>query len=224
MEGCSLVGSYKLKNKLIYNVLCTLLITIACFAIISILTAKDSFSNSTEELWDGVSVSSSFSAGNGTEENPYVISNGREFAYFKKIIEESNSIYASKYYVLGNNINLDNHEWIAIGNSSTNVFKGYFDGCGYTIKNLKINSSQVIDDVAYYGIFSIIDGASIVNLNIDNLIITPSNIDTNYRVGTLSAEVKTSGKVSNISIYNSKIDLSNVEEKDSNKIGGLCRY
>ena len=219
-----MVGSYKLKNKLIYNVLCTLLITIACFAIISILTAKNSFSNSTEELWDGVSIASSFSAGNGTEENPYVISNGREFAYFKKIIEESNSIYASKYYVLGNNINLDNHEWIAIGNSSTNVFKGYFDGCGYTIKNLKINSSQIIDDAAYYGIFSIVDGASIVNLNIDNLIVTPSNVDTNYRVGTLSAEVKTGGKVSNISIYNSKIDLSNVEEKDGNKIGGLFTY
>lgn len=215
-----MVRSNSLKNKLIYNVICTLLIAIACFGIINVLTAKNSFSNSVEVLWDGVSVASSFSAGNGTEENPYLISTGDEFAYFKQLIEGSYSdIYNDKYYALSNNINLDNHEWVAIG-TGDNVFKGHFDGKGFVIKNAKIVTGQIIDNYDYYGLFSIIDGASIVNLNLENIVVNPSNSNNLYKIGTVVSEV-INGEISNISVYKSGLDLGNILENSSNMIGGF---
>lgn len=218
-----MVRRIKLKNKLLFNITCALLVLIACFGIISILTAKNSFSNNTEVKWDGVTIASSFSLGNGTLENPYLISNGEELAYFKQLIESSKSdAYNDKYYALSNNIDLDNHEWISIGNSDSNIFKGYFDGRGYTIKNLKIISPQGINGHDYYGFFSIIDGASIVNLNFDNLIVAPNNSKNLHVVSTVVGDARTSGKISNISIYNSSIDVSNVEENENNKIGGFA--
>lgn len=211
------------KNKLFFSIVCTLIILFACFSIISILTSKNSFSNNTEVKWDGVTIASSFSLGNGTEDNPYLISNGEELAFFKELIEGTNSaIYNDKYYALSNNINLDNHEWIAMGNSLDNLFKGHFDGAGYTIKNVKVINPQVIDGVDYYGLFSIVDSGSIVNLNIDNLIVMPNSSTNLYKVGSLVADIKTSSEVSNISIYNSTIDLSNVLENENNMIGGLA--
>ena len=87
-------------------------------------------------------LSSSFSSGNGTVDNPYIISTGEELSYFKSLIEGNNSdVYNDKYYALGSDINLDNHEWIAIGNS-LGQFKCYFDGRGFTIKNIKTFLSE----------------------------------------------------------------------------------
>ncbi len=217
-----MVRRNRIKNKLIFSVICTLLVLMASFGLISILTAKNSFSNDTEVRWDGVTIASSFSLGNGTIENPYLISNGEELAYFKQVIE-SNSIYSDKYYALSNNINLDNHEWIAIGNRD-NIFKGHFDGRGYTIKNIKNINGQVINGYDYYGLFSITDGASIINLNIDNLIVNPSSSNNLYKIGTVVSEIRDFSKISNISIYNSSIDLDNTLENKDNMIGGFSAY
>ena len=214
--------SDSVKSRLIYRFVCTLFIAIACFGIINILTSKDSYSNSTEILWDGVSVSSSFSSGNGTVDNPYIISTGEELSYFKSLIEGNNSdIYNDKYYALGSDINLDNHEWIAIGNS-LGQFKGYFDGRGFTIKNIKMVNSQVIDNFNYYGLFSIVDGATIINLNVENILINPNSSDKLYRIGSLVGDAINGGEISNISITNSHIDLTDVLENKDNMIGGFA--
>ena len=69
MEGCSLVRSNELKNKLIYKIICTIFIAVTCFGIIDILTSKDSYSNSVEVLWDGTTISTSFSSGNGSSKS-----------------------------------------------------------------------------------------------------------------------------------------------------------
>lgn len=220
MEGFALAGSRRIKNKLIFNISCTLIVLIACFGIISLLTAKNSFSNDTEDKWDGVTVASSFSAGNGDKDNPYIINNGAELAYFKYLIEGENSnIYNNKYYELGQNINLDNHEWSPIGNN--NYFKGNFNGNGYSIKNAKIVDGVVIDNYVYYGFFSRVGDAFLKNINFNNIVVSPNSSTSVYKIGSIVGEVMDSSVLANISISNSKMDLGNITNDKDNAIGGV---
>ena len=218
MEGFALAGSRKINNKLIFYIFYTLIILIACFSIISLLTAKNSFSNDPEEKWDGVTVASSFSAGNGTLDNPYIIKSGAEFAYFKKLIEGENAnLYNDKYYKLGSSINFDSHEIEAIAG----VFSGVFDGDGYTLKNIKIINSSVIDNYNYYGIFSIVENGEFINTNLNNIVVSPSSSTLNYRLGTIAGAVKGKSNISNISITTSIIDLRNITESADNILAGV---
>ena len=220
MEGFALAGSRRIKNKLIFNISCTLIVLIACFGIISLLTAKNSFSNDTEDKWDGVTVASSFSAGNGDKDNPYIINNGAVLAYFKYLIEcENSNIYNSKYYELGQNINLDNHEWSPIGNN--NYFKGNFNGNGYSIKNAKIVDGVVIDNYVYYGFFSRVGDAFLKNINFNNIVVSPNSSTSVYKIGSIVGEVMDSSVLANISISNSKMDLGNITNDKDNAIGGV---
>ena len=54
--------------------------------------------------WDG-SVASSYSGGSGTEIDPYIISNGREFAYFAEQLKYTD--YSNVYFELSNDIVLN---------------------------------------------------------------------------------------------------------------------
>ena len=62
--------------------------------------------------------------------------------------------YAGYTVKLLDDINLNNVEWAPIGNSS-NAFSGVFDGQGYTISNLKVNSAS-----GYAGLFGNVTGTA----------------------------------------------------------------
>jgi hypothetical protein len=53
------------------------------------------------QTWDG-SVAASYGGGNGTEDDPYIISSASELAFFSKELETTN--YEGKYFKLGNDI------------------------------------------------------------------------------------------------------------------------
>ena len=74
------------------------------------------FSYAELEKWDGKTIADSFSSGNGTEENPYVIHNAEEFMYFKSLIEgESYTSYQDLYYELDSNIDFNGYEITPVG-------------------------------------------------------------------------------------------------------------
>ncbi len=113
----------------------------------------DKFTASVENPWDG-STKESFADGNGTENQPYLISNAAELVYFAKLVNEGNT-FEGKYVELTANINLNNIEFTPIGmgnstttdesqwTSSTVYFNGIFDGKGHIISNLNINKPEV---------------------------------------------------------------------------------
>ena len=88
------------------------------------------------EKWDG-SRATAFAGGTGTSSNPYIIKTGGQLALMAS--------YSDKYFVLANNIDLNNNNWKPF------EFKGTFDGKGYTLSNLYISRS---DD--RQGLFSIL--------------------------------------------------------------------
>ena len=79
----------------------------------------------------------------------------------------SGTSYAGQMVQLIRNIDLNNEEWTPIG-TSTNRFKGHFNGNGNTISNLLINmpnSSEV-------GLFGVIEQAIIENITLENVNVT----------------------------------------------------
>ncbi len=114
----------------------------------------DKFTASVENPWDGNANAESFADGNGTESQPYLISNAAELVYFAKLVNEGNT-FEGKYVELTNNINLNNIDFTPIGmgnstvsdeskwTSSTVYFNGTFDGKGHIISNISINKPEV---------------------------------------------------------------------------------
>lgn len=83
----------------------------------------------------------SFFQGNGTKENPYKIFDMDDL---KKLREEVNKgeIFAGVYFQQQGDIDLKNEKWIPIANKESTVFYGNYDGNGYHLKNVKINSKE----------------------------------------------------------------------------------
>ena len=110
-----------------------------------------------------------------------VISSPDELIAFRNSVNNGND-YAGRTVVLGDNIDLSlqNINWTPIGTGTRsgsgytgNAFKGKFDGRGFTISGLTIDatvSGDNVDDA--YGLFGVIDGATVTNLTLANVHIT----------------------------------------------------
>jgi len=109
-------------------------------------TVNQTYEAKVSSLWDG-SVAVSFHGGDGTEENPYVIFDGSEYAYFVQEINNGNT-FDRQYIILTSDINL-NGLTISTAGDDANPFLGHFNGNGHIIKNGVVSST----DNQYCGVF-----------------------------------------------------------------------
>lgn len=188
----------KIKNRMLLNVIVLLFVAITTYTIYLVFNSTSSLSEPVTYIWDGTSVSSDFSGGNGTINNPYLIKTGNDFAYFQKVMEEYPDIYNSAYYTLVSDINLGQHEI-----SPISEFKGVFDGNGYSIMSFNLKNNYVDNKENYYGLFTSLENATIKNLNINDVKLISNPSDTLTYLGVLS------GKISNSNVWN--ISIFNVE-------------
>ncbi len=107
-------------------------------------------------------------SGSGTESDPYVIANAVQLQWLATSVDNGNS-FQGEYVVLGADIDLSSIEsWNPIGveNESENIFRGTFDGKGYSIKGLTINAAPT-SGVGNYGLFSTLGNQAVVkNVNV----------------------------------------------------------
>ena len=81
----------KKNQKYLVFIITVLFLGLSFFTIKMVI---DKFSFGLDDgAWDGVSVANSFAGGNGSEENPYLITTPDEFIYFKTLIEGENSSF-----------------------------------------------------------------------------------------------------------------------------------
>ena len=150
-----------------------LLVGMLAILIFLLFLYKETFSEkTTSSIWDG-SVASSFSGGNGTSDNPYIINSGSELAYFFKLINSDNSsAYFNKYYEISNNINLNGKEFFFA--NANKQFSGSLNGGGYTISNFKISKyyTNVEGSTASFSLLSSLYNANIKNINFKDIIFT----------------------------------------------------
>lgn len=133
--------------------------------------------------------------GEGTEESPYLINNIDDLKAFRDNVNSGIS-YKGQYIKLMNDIDLDQEEWIPIGNK-TKKFEGYFDGNNKTISNILVSGNN-----DYAGFFGYIKGngmtqnsvPTVQNLTLDNV-----SVSGDYFVGGLTGQGYTC-KVANVTV------------------------
>ncbi|MEY8354712.1 hypothetical protein AALB39_15325 [Lachnospiraceae bacterium 54-53] len=195
-------------------------------------------SSSLGDIWDAWSGKTSFEflsggQGEGSEEKPYLIKNREqlmglsELAAMGMMVPEAEGAsyagdYSGCYFALGGNIDLQGVDWIPIGfyrdssERAGNVpypFSGYFDGKGYTIKNLKLTSFAGYDNV---GLFGAVTGAVIYDLTI---ILDSSEIKGNDRIGVLAGYAEDS-EIRNVTVKNAYIRSTGVSGGIAGEISG----
>ena len=155
------------------------------------------------EIWDGT-VADSFAGGDGSEDNPYLISNGKELALLSKKSSENESTLGVFYKLTAdiylNDISAyDNWGEVAPENVWTPIknFSGYFNGNDHSIKGMYINK-----DSNYAGLFANIDnyGSFYTDAKWDKLPTVVESLDLSYvyiqssagYVGSLAGHVGTS--------------------------------
>ena len=90
----------------------------------------------------------------------------------------SGTSYAGKTVKLTADLDLQGEDWFPIGYNTMasypgTAFKGDFDGCNYTISNLKVKSSE--PEYATAGLFGSIASGSIKNLTLKNVDVTSTH-------------------------------------------------
>ena len=130
---------------------------------------------SAQAVWDG-SVATSFAGGSGTQDDPYLISNGAELAYLAQITNEDadGSLTRDKYFKLTADIVLNRdvlnddftlngipaNVWQPIGEPNHKFF-GNFDGGKHRIYGPYMPNPQQLN---YNGVIGFCDGATIHDL------------------------------------------------------------
>lgn len=124
----------------------------------------------------------SWTRGNGTESNPYLIENAEQLVYLSLKVNETttqNPYYTenrfeNKYFKIVNDINMNNIVFESIGKSTNFKFLGNLDGNSKTISNLKINSTSETEAT---GLFGYVEG------NFKNIILSNCDITGVNNVG-----------------------------------------
>ena len=129
--------------------------TTAEIAVDDVTTVTSEFNP--QNTWDGSTIATGFSWGEGTIDKPYLIADGSELAYLAKQVN-SGTTYEGNYFQLASDIDLGNNEWTPIG-TTENSFRGNLDGAGHTIAYAEITVSNLPDQTyESYGIFGSIGG------------------------------------------------------------------
>ncbi len=167
-----------------------------------------------------------YAGGDGSEESPYEINDAEQLLYFSQTVNAGTD--AGAYYKLTANIDLNGTSWTPVGFHSsttgyTTVFSGNFDGNGYTISNVTINSAST----SYVGFFGFLYNATVKNLTLDNVTIDIyGDTKTEYYVGALAGRVVSMGALSYSEISNCNITNSSITATANETIyaGGICGF
>lgn len=172
-----------------------------------------------------------FSGGEGTEEDPYLIKNKEQFALIDNDLDAS--------YLLMNDIDFNSLELNPSG-SIKDEFNGILNGNNYTIKNLIINSkgyeSDKSEDVSMGLFSSISEKGSVCNIKFDSVnFIAKTAFDSihaekaNGEINNMSFGLITgmnNGIISNITISDCNIEVVRTNENKNRQInlyvGGIC--
>ena len=127
--------------------------------------------------YDMADPSAIFAGGNGTENDPYLISNAKQLRTFAAAINEDEH-FNGEYIALTEDIDLSDAAWMPAGSAGAHYFSGFFDGQGHRITGMTIGSESAPVDYVAAGLFSSADGAVIRNLAIEDAAIYTKRTDS----------------------------------------------
>ena len=94
-----------------------------------------------------VSVTVNFTTqqGDGSEENPYVISTAEEWEAFAKNVNDNHKSYEGEFVMLGGDFEVSTFQCLGTNIGFSNAFKGTFDGNGHTLTCVYPPFTRVMD-------------------------------------------------------------------------------
>lgn len=192
--------------------------------------------------WSG-SRAERFAVGSGTGTDPYIIGTPEELALLADNINSGSTTYEGEYFKLNADIDLGGLPWEPIGNYVTKkeIFKGHFDGAGFTVSGLKV---EVATD--YAGLFGRIESATVENLHVKGALVSgakyvgavisygvkstnifncTSDVElvTGYVVGGIVGRIQSIGESGEYNQIKACFSSSNLRtiDKDSVFVGGI---
>lgn len=193
-----------------------------------------------------------YARGEGTKEEPFIISTDLELAKLAKDVNTGSSkvMKSGEYFKLTKDIDLKHGIWTPIGSTkctkgnSDRYFSGIFDGDGHTIRNMHIEWDNETGKEASWGLFTRLYGnpentrspkleeyATVTNLVIENAQVEkkkgyiPQGTSV-IKIGMVASDLTQFAEISNIIIRNSKI-TDNGEKyvsKSNYRVGGIVGY
>ena len=133
----------------------------------------------------------------------YSISTGDELSLFAKYVNAGKLTEGVTFYMTSD-IKLNNVVWTPIGSKVTTAFKGVFDGCGYAVLKLTVDSQE--NDQALFGYVSG-SAAEIKNLGVE---------------GTLNGHTNAAGIVANLNGAKIANSWNAVDVTGTYNVGGVA--
>lgn len=112
-------------------------------------------------------------------------------------------------------IDLNNAAWTPIGQTGATEFKGNFNGMGYTISNLNIDSSAQTGANYSSGLFGWIEIHSTTYSVIENVKIDGATVKGNHNCGVIAGYVTGKAKLQNCEVSNATVTC-NVANNEAN--------
>ena len=137
--------------------------------------------------FDIVVPDSSFSQGNGSQDNPFVINSEADLNKMR--------CYQDKYFVLGQNITLQN-DWLPIRYQDSSHWRGSLDGRGFSISGLR----AIYPSSSFVGLFSRIESSYIQNLTLIN----PA-VQGGTEVGSLVGNSRNGTKIQRVTVQGAQV-------------------
>ena len=169
-------------------------------------------SNNTTVIADGLTM----------VDDVYSISNANGlFAFAESLNSATKTMsYSGKTVKLTADIDLNNQAWTSIGQTGKAQFTGTFDGCNYTISNLKIDNTDEGGNCST-GLFGWLNSAIVKNVNISN-----AEVAGHHNVGVIAGYMETSGcTIENCHVSNATISCTSVnDDANGDKCGGIVGH
>ena len=159
-------------------------------------------------------------ANNVSVKQGVAVSSADELFEFANDVNVNGNNYSGKTVILANDIDLGNMTWTPIGQTRATEFRGTFDGQGYTIKNLKVDSSAQTGEYYSSGLF----GWAESHVTIRNVKIDGATVTGHHNVAALVGYTY-SAKITNCHVSNATIVCTHENDKAcGDKAGVLAGY
>lgn len=204
-------------------------LTVMAMSLVCVAAESDGYYIPNLPVWDGT-IAESFAGGDGTKDNPYLISDGSHLALLAKrindTVDDSDQTTEGEYYKLTNDIVLNDisdfdawestppaNKWTPGGgvvNYHIKGFAGYFDGNNYDVWGLYVNTNS-----GYNGLFGYVYNGQIKNLGLKY-----AYVSGKQTTAGLAGYVRAQSRA----VYISGCDIENSVIYGSTTVGGLIGY
>ena len=152
-------------------------------------------------VWDGSS--EPWTNGNGTSEDPYLIETAANLAYLAQMVNEGYqaqdmAVFRYTYFMMTDDLDLNNINWTPIGNVNMNMegfyFAGIFDGWYHNIDHLRIQSNADVCGL-FGGLGGYVEGnmagnGMILHLSVTNGNVTSTGVGAAGIVGAMANDAR----------------------------------